>query len=762
MTLSKANVLLVDDKPENLLALETVLAGLGQNLIGATSAREALKFLLLEDAAIILLDVQMPGLDGFGLAELIRERERTQHTPIIFVTADSDNEEHKFKGYALGAVDYLTKPIDPEILKSKVSFFSKLFLQQQEIRRQARELEVANNRLDLLNLDLEERVRSRTLELESANRNLELEIRERRESEARLATEHSVTQTLARASSIGEAVPDILRTFVENMGAAVAAMWRSSDDGSVLRCSHIESSPSEAVATGGFVAETRRRAFRIGAGFPGHVWQMGTPVWLPNTLHGDRYPRATVAAAAGLYSAVGFPISIAGVCHGVIELYSREPLNPSTQLTGMFEAIGSEIAQFIQKKHAEEERERLLLREKTLREEAEAANRLKDEFLATVSHELRTPLNSILGWSQLVLNEKVDEETVASALEVINRNARSQAQLIEELLDASRLISGKVTLDLVPTYLVPVLEAAVDVVRPAAEKKGLNLETLFDPNVSAITCDASRLQQMVWNLVTNAVKFTPAGGTVTVGCGGSVDAVEIVVTDTGVGIPSEFLPFVFDRFRQLDSSSTRKHEGLGLGLAIVRHLAELHGGSVSVTSEGPGRGSAFTIHLPTVAMLGAPPPAVEIMDDHISANGKILDGVNVVIVDDDVDTCNMMKHALLLHGARVGVAGSVVDALKVLEEHRPDVLLADINMPDEDGYSLIRRVRSLADEGLAGVAAVAVTALARPEDAERVFAAGFQSHLPKPVNLDELLESIVQLLSDRSLSGKAVQPAASR
>lgn len=759
MTLSKANILLVDDKPENLLALETVLADLGQNLVGATSAREALKFLLLEDVAIILLDVQMPGLDGFELAELIRERERTQHTPIIFITADSDNEEYKFKGYALGAVDYLTKPVDSEILKSKVSFFSKLFLQQQEIRRQSKELEVANSRLDLLNLDLEERVRLRTLELERANRELGTEIKERRESEAQLAAEHSVTRALANASSIAEAVPDILRTFVENMGAAVVAMWELSEDGSFLRCSHIEISPGEALATAGFVAETRRRSFTPGTGFPGQVWSLGAPIWMPNTLNGDRYPRATVAASAGLHSAVGFPVSIAGACYGVIEFYTREPLHPSTQMTGMLEAIGSEIAQFIQKKRVEEERERLLLREKALREEAEAANRLKDEFLATVSHELRTPLNSILGWSQLVLNEEVDDATITSALEVINRNARSQAQLIEELLDASRLISGKVMLDLVPTYLVPVLEAAVDVVRPAAEKKGLTLETQFDPNVSAITCDPSRLQQMVWNLVTNAVKFTPAGGTVTVGCSGGDHSVEVVVSDTGAGIPAEFLPFVFDRFRQLDSSSTRKHEGLGLGLAIVRHLAELHGGSVSVSSDGPGRGSVFKIHLPTVAFSAAPPPTENLANDHTPSNGKILNGVSIVIVDDDADACNMLSHVLNLHGARVGIASSVRDALRVLVEHQADVLLADINMPDEDGYALIRKVRSLPDEHVANVAAVAVTALARAEDSERVFAAGFQTHLPKPINIDELLDSIVKLLAARPQSSKVLPVA---
>lgn len=761
MPLSKANVLLVDDRPENLLALETVLADLGQNLIGATSAREALKFLLLEDVALILLDVQMPGLDGFELAELIRERERTQHTPIIFITANSDNEEHRFKGYALGAVDYLTKPIDPEILKSKVSFFSKLSIQQQQIKRQAKELEVANNRLDLLNIELEERVRLRTLELERANLELGSEIKERRESEAQLATEHSITRALASAADIDEAIPGVLRTFIEHMGAAVAGMWDVTADGAILRCSHIEFSITERTAVAPFVAETRRRAFRYGAGFPGQVWELGSPVWMPNTLYGDKYPRATVAASAGLHSAVGFPVSIGGEFFGVIEFYTREPLKPSPQLTGMLESIGSEIAQFIHKKRVEAERERLLHREKALREEAEAANRLKDEFLATVSHELRTPLNSILGWSQLVLHENIADETVSSALEVINRNALSQAQLIEELLDASRLISGKLTLDLIPTELVPVLEAAVDVVRPTAEKKGVAIETDFGSETIALTCDPTRLQQMVWNLLTNAVKFTPAGGSVSVSCKLTSGSVAIVVTDTGAGIPQDFLPFVFDRFRQLDSSSTRKHEGLGLGLAIVKHLAELHGGSVSVASDGPGQGASFAIHLPA-ALTAAYPRKEEngLPDDHTLMDG-MLAGVNVLIVDDDPDTCNMLTYALHHQGAIVEAANSAAEALRLITEILPDIVLADINMPGEDGYSLIRKIRSLPDTQAANVAAIAVTALARPEDAERVFAAGFHTHVPKPVNIDELLESMVKLLSERIRSGRPIPTALS-
>jgi CheY-like chemotaxis protein len=331
---------------------------------------------------------------------------------------------------------------------------------------------------------------------------------------------------------------------------------------------------------------------------------------------------------------------------------------------------------------------------------------------------------------------------------VINRNALSQAQLIEDLLDASRLISGKLALELGPTHVIPVLEAAVESVRPAAEGKGLELETSFDQIDNPITCDANRLQQMVWNLVTNAVKFTPAGGRVSVGFEVRDGHLDIAVSDTGVGISQEFLPFVFDRFRQQDSSSTRRHHGLGLGLAIVKHLAELHGGSVSVTSEGPGLGSAFTIRMPATETAAAPELLPEDGDhERPVAEAMHLDGVKILVVDDDVDTCHMLKFALRQHGASVETVTCASEALRALAEEHPEVLIADINMPDEDGYSLIRRVRRLPDDRLSAIPAVAVTALSRAEDTERALSAGFQMHLPKPIDISELVDSIRRLSS---------------
>ena len=746
----KANVLLVDDKTENLLALESVLADLGQNLVRASSAREALRFLLLEDVALILLDVQMPGLSGFELAELIRERERTQHTPIIFVSATSVNEQFIFKGYSLGAVDYLTKPIQPEILKSKVRFFSRLYLQQAEIRRQAKELTEANTRLDSVNIDLEARVRLRTEELEKANIDLELEVRERRESEARQATEHAITRTLASADAIEGAISQILRAFIDNMGAALAAQWQISADGHQIVCSNVEYDPAQFAFVSAFIAETKDRKFALGVGLPGQVWAEKKPVWLPNSDRYQNFPRGPIATSAGINSSMGFPIKIGGEVWGVIEFFTRDPLQAEQNLLNMLDAVGSEIGQFIQKKKFEEEREILLAREKMLRGEAEKANRLKDEFLATLSHELRTPLNSILGWSQIVLGDMIDQEGVRTALETIHRNATSQAQLIEELLEASRLITGKLSLNLGPTEIVPVLQDAIDVIRPRAVAKNIELVTDFESDVVTITSDANRLQQMVLNLLTNAVKFTPAGGRIELRTECAGDKLRIIVSDSGVGIAPEFLPFVFDRFRQQDSTSTRRHDGLGLGLAIVRQLAELHGGNVTAMSEGPDNGSAFIVSLPVgkTEEVGAPFEISEVEAySSESATDQPLSGVRIHVVDDDADSCNLLKFAFGLRGAVVKTSSSASEAFESIVQDPPDILLADINMPDEDGYSLIRRIHDALSHNGSSLPAIALTAMARAEDSERALAAGFHLHVPKPVEIDELATAIADLLN---------------
>ena len=397
-----------------------------------------------------------------------------------------------------------------------------------------------------------------------------------------------------------------------------------------------------------------------------------------------------------------------------------------------------------------EERSRLLSSEKLARSEAERANRLKDEFLATISHELRNPLNAILGWAHMMRVGKLNEANMERAVETIYRNAKSQSQLVADLLDVSRIISGKLRLDVRTVDLISIVNAAIDSIRPAADAKGIRLQTLLDPVAGPISGDADRLQQIVWNLLTNAVKFTPRSGRIQVKVQRVNSHVEIVVNDSGVGISKEFLPYVFDRFRQADASTTRIHGGLGLGLSIVRQLVDLHGGSVSVSSEGEGKGATFTIVLPFVGVISNQREDDSVhptqSEEMLSFEGlPSLQGLKVLVVDDEADTGELIGEVLKECGSEVIITRSAQEALAALEEHKPDILISDLGMPDEDGYSLIEKIRALPAERGGDIPAAALTAYARAEDRMRVLRSGFQFHLPKPVDSAELVTVVASL-----------------
>lgn len=402
-----------------------------------------------------------------------------------------------------------------------------------------------------------------------------------------------------------------------------------------------------------------------------------------------------------------------------------------------------------QRQKAEEEREQLLAREQAARAEAEAANRMKDEFLATLSHELRTPLNAMIGWTQLLRTRKFDEATAARALETIDRNTKSLAQLIEDVLDVSRIITGKLRLNFHPVELVSVIEAALDTVRPAAEAKDIQIESQLEPSVGRVLGDPNRLQQVVWNLLSNAVKFTPKSGRVQVCLHLDHSHAQISVSDTGQGISPDFLPYVFDRFRQADSSSTRSHGGLGLGLAIVRHLVELHGGTVHAQSPGIKQGATFFVNLQRVAVArGASAPEQiqpPVKNEVLTSNLPSLDGLRVLVVDDEADARELLITTLGQYGAEVTAVATVGEALEALQRLQPNVLVSDIGMPGEDGYALIRQVRALTVEQGGRIPAVALTAYARAEDRTQAMLAGFQLHVPKPVNPAELAAVIANL-----------------
>jgi PAS domain S-box-containing protein len=414
---------------------------------------------------------------------------------------------------------------------------------------------------------------------------------------------------------------------------------------------------------------------------------------------------------------------------------------------GLFRALRDREGQL---KEIAAEREQFLQSERVARSEAERLSHMKDEFLATLSHELRTPLNAIQGWATLLRQREVSREDHDRGLETIERNVRAQAQIVNDLLDMSRIISGKIHLEVQPLYLHEIVNNSIDAVRQSAVAKGIRLHPLLDSSIGLVRGDPNRLQQVLWNLLSNAVKFTPQGGRVQVVLERVNSHVEIVVEDSGIGIRSEFLPYVFDRFRQADPTTTRRYGGLGLGLSIVKNLVELHGGSVRVKSPGEGQGSTFIVMLPVshvrsddAARIQRPSVAADPLE---AIELPRLDGVNVLIVDDEPDGLALIARILEGRGARPTSAASATEALDILARGSFHILLSDIGMPDMDGYELMRRVRALDASRSAPIPAIAVTAYARPEDRQRSLLAGYQMHLAKPIEARELVAGIASLL----------------
>jgi PAS domain S-box-containing protein len=729
----KVNVLLVDDHPENLLALEAILESLGQNLVRATSGAEALRCLLNQDFAVILLDVQMPDMDGFETATLIRQRERSRHTPIIFLTAFSTSDNMVFKGYSIGAVDYLFKPINSEILKSKVAAFVDLFQKTVEVKRQAAQLAAMNK-----------------------------ELRKREEMFRSLSACSPVgiflTDTLGKCTYINPRYQAIYEmTLEESLGDGWTRAIHPEDRGRVIADWYAVSAEGQEY----------RGEFRI-----------LTPTAIERWVH----------------------------------------MSSSPMLSDKGEVIGyvGTIEDITERKQAQEEHIKFI-REQTARQEAETANRLKDEFLATLSHELRTPLTSILGWARLLRQRKLDEKAVERALETMERNANLQAQLIDDILDVSRIIRGKLHLNLSPVNLTSLIPTVLDSVRLEAQTKNIELGFLIESsntgnnqtrantqedtlNISAssstsgfvVFADPKRLQQIVWNLLNNALKFTPEGGKVEVRLSISSpefsfeqlstqqrqlseqqpsqaksSSVLLQVSDTGSGISPDFLPHVFDRFRQADGSITRNQGGLGLGLAIVRYLVEMHGGSVDAQSPGVGQGATFTVRLPLVdtenpedegqregKQLGEVGRDRDVgrwdWNTHSegitpSPSSSLLRGLQVLLVDHDTDTRNFVTTMLQQFGATVTAVASVRKALWAIEKSPPDVLVSDIGMPEEDGYTLIRELRNLEPEIGGQIPAIALTACTTQQDSTRALESGFEMYVTKPVEPANLIDAIAKL-----------------
>jgi signal transduction histidine kinase/integral membrane sensor domain MASE1/ActR/RegA family two-component response regulator len=551
----------------------------------------------------------------------------------------------------------------------------------------------------------------------------------------------SVTRILAESPALDDAVPRIIQRICRSFEWEVGVMWRVDETSNVLRCFKIW--PAHAPAAGEFEKMARSISFARGVGLPGRVWSRLRPIWVPDITADGHFPRATAAVAENLHAAFAFPIMSGEKFLGAMEFFSREIREPDSALLATFSGIGSQIGQFLERKGVEEEREDLLTREQSARTEAEEANRLKDEFLATLSHELRTPLTAMLGWLSMLRTGRLDADTSKHALETVERNAQAQAQLIEDLVDVSRIAGGKMKLDVQSVDLLPLISEAVDIVRPAANARGVLIEVAGDTTVGPVAGDPARLQQIIWNLLANAVKFTPRDGHVYVSLRRVDSFAEVEVRDTGIGIDGDFLPRVFERFRQAESSLTRSHRGMGLGLAIVRHLTELHGGTVDAASDGEGKGATFTLHIPLaqqrVAL--ASQPKVEALDGHNSE----LAGLRVLLVEDEPDARELLMLTLKVSGAEVRAVESAQQAMLGLHSFKPDVLLSDIGLPVESGYDLIQKIRALPSES-SQIPAVALTAFASEKDRDRALASGFQMHLAKPVEPRVLIRAIDQLV----------------
>jgi len=722
----RIDVLVVDDRREQLVALSAVLEDLDVRVHVATSGREALRLLLRRDFAVILLDVNMPGMDGFELAQLVRERPRSADTPIIFVSAATEYDTHVSRGYSLGAVDYIHVPVVPDILRTKVSVFVDLYRKTLEIHRNGeslRRLEAREHRRQL----------SEALErLEHEARQVEL-LREEQRRAVNIERLTSAALVINAARSVEEtleAVASELRALLETSRACI---WIRGEGSTAARCAVAPAPPQGALAPDPAVSVLHARVAEVN-----RVLRLDAAELAAHAVLGplvERMPEPDRPAAWLSVPLAGRDGRNLGF---VLALGTAGAPPFAVEDEALAARLGDLAAVAI---------ENLLYRE------AREANRLKDEFLAMLSHELRTPLSAMLGWTQLLRSGRLDADRSARALEVVERNLKMQAQLIEDLLDMSRIVNGKLRLEPAVRPLGAIIDAAVDGLRPSIEARDVRLEVVRLDADACVWGDAARLQQVVLNLLSNANKFTPEGGGIELELRRDGATAEILVRDTGEGIDPELLPFVFDRFTQEESSLTRSHGGLGLGLTIAKHLVEMHGGTISAASAGKGRGSCFTIRLPVLdGVPVASTAASSGTDEPVS-----LAGIRVLLVEDDADTREMVATTLASFGADVVAAASPAEAMREFEHRPPRVLVCDIAMPGEDGYTFMRRVRGRPAAAGGTVPAIALTAFADPRSRSAALQAGYQIHLTKPVDQVQLAMATAALAA--SLPIRRDEPA---
>jgi PAS domain S-box-containing protein len=637
-------ILVVDDNPATRYSTGRFLRAAGFAVVEAATGQEALDK-AVDSPDVVVLDVNLPDIDGFEVCRTLRTREQTARTPIIHLSATFMAPGDKVQGLEAGADGYLTHPVEPPVLIATVNAFLRARNAEEQMRRS--------------------------------------------ETKFRAIFDQAVNGIALLSSGL----------YYLEVNPAMCRILGRTPDQIVGMSNTAFTAPGYEEQAEGISEELRLHG----------VWSGSLPV-----LRAD-----------GKLVELDWNIS----------LHSE----PDVRM-----AVVTDVTQ---RRAAEAERERLLASERAARSEAERANRLKDEFLATVSHELRSPLNAIVGWAHVLKRHgSLHADDYRAGIEAIDRNAKVQAQLIADLLDVSRITSGKLRLDLVPVELCDVVRNSVATVAQAAAAKTIAVEQHLPAASIHISGDAGRLQQIMDNLLTNAVKFTPKDGKINVRVDAAGGVAEIAVSDSGQGITRDFLPYIFDTFRQEDAATTRKHEGLGLGLAIVKRLVEMHGGSIAASSGGEGMGATFLVRLPTLAnaQQSSAQPTLRRMFSNAGHDADVLRGLRLLVVDDDADARLVVRRLLVDYGPKVTEASSAAEALALLAMCDPEILISDISMPGDDGYYLIERIRA---EGRSArdLPAIALTAFARPEDEARTLSRGFQAHLPKPVDVELLVTTIAGL-----------------
>ncbi|MFS0518640.1 ATP-binding protein [Nostoc sp. UIC 10607] len=772
---SSARILLADDNADmrdyvkRLLSQHYEVESVSDGLAALNSARGRVPDL-------VLTDVMMPGLDGFGLLQELRADPQTRKIPIILLSARA-GEEARVEGLEAGADDYLIKPFSARELLARVEAALKMARLRQEAMEREQylriEAEVAKAHLETVLAGIQDQffVLDREWRYTFVNN--------------QVAEVVGIQKEKLLGRIIWEVFPDVVksefytqvqRAFAQNTVVQFEYFypaWQRWFENrlypNAFGVSIFVTDISDRKQAEKALRESEERFRNMADNAPFMVWVTDTDSyctylskswyeftgqseeiglgfgWL-NAVHPEDYNQAKNVFLEANRRYEDFRIEYRLRRKDSEYRWVIDAANPWFGVDGQFKGYIGSVIDITERKIAEAECDRLLQLEKAARTEAETANRIKDEFLAVLSHELRSPLNPILGWARLLQTREFDAAAVKKAIATIERNAQLQAQLIEDLLDVSRILQGKLNLNMFPVNLVLVIEGALETVRLAAEAKNIQIQIMLDASCGQVLGDSGRLQQVIWNLLSNAVKFTPEGGKIAIQLERVDTQAQITVSDSGKGISPEFLPHVFEYFRQADSTTTRRFGGLGLGLAIVHHLIELHGGTIWAESLGEGQGAIFTARIPLIKKKLTPKQQI-IATLNASPTTEILAGIQILVVDDDDDTREFHTFVLEQAGARVNAVASAKEALQVLAESEPDILLSDIGMPETDGYMLMRQVKTLQALQAKQIPAIALTAYAGEINQQQALESGFQKHMSKPVEPEELVKAIATLIA---------------